>query len=138
MHNDPNLDNVVFRDGRAVALIDFDLAAPGSPVWDLATAARLWVPLRSPSDIHDVRRGHCLHRLRVLVDAYGLDEGGREELVPALRDAHDWMCDIVREGARQGVPGFAAYWTPAAAARARRTDAWLERNTGAIRAALLR
>src|SRR3954454_1440437 len=24
-HNDPNLDNVVFRDGTAVALIDFDL-----------------------------------------------------------------------------------------------------------------
>ena len=27
-HNDPNLDNVVFRDGVAVALIDFDLARP--------------------------------------------------------------------------------------------------------------
>jgi hypothetical protein len=137
VHNDPNLDNVVFRDGRAVALIDFDLAAPGSPVWDLATAARLWAPLRSPSDVDDVRRGRGLHRLRVLVDAYGLDDAGREDLVAAMRDAHDWMCDIVREGARQGVPGFAAYWTPAAAERARRTDAWLERNTGAIRSALL-
>jgi hypothetical protein len=27
-HNDPNLDNIVFRDGEAVGLIDFDLAAP--------------------------------------------------------------------------------------------------------------
>jgi thiamine kinase-like enzyme len=35
-HNDPNLDNVVFRDGRAVALIDFDLASPGSRAWDVA------------------------------------------------------------------------------------------------------
>ena len=32
-HNDPNLDNVVFTQGRAVALIDFDLAAPGSAAW---------------------------------------------------------------------------------------------------------
>ncbi|MBN9100897.1 MULTISPECIES: phosphotransferase [unclassified Pseudonocardia] len=135
-HNDPNLDNVVFRDGRAVALIDFDLAAPGSPVWDLATAARLWAPLRSPSDVSDVRRGRGLERLRILVDAYGLDEQGRELLVTALREAHDWMVTIVAEGARDGVPGFAAYWTPDAAERARRTDAWMEHNTDAIRAVL--
>ncbi len=31
-HNDVCLENVVFRDGRAAALIDFDLAAPGSGV----------------------------------------------------------------------------------------------------------
>lgn len=135
-HNDPNLDNVVFRDGRAVALIDFDLAAPGSPVWDLATAARLWAPLRSPSDVFDARRGRGLERLRILVDAYGLDEQGRALLVTALRDAHDWMVAIVAEGARDGVPGFAAYWTPEAAERARRTDAWMEHNTDAIRAVL--
>src|SRR3954447_9536246 len=41
-HNDVNLDNVVFRGGRAVALIDFDLAGPGSRLWDVAGAARLW------------------------------------------------------------------------------------------------
>ena len=33
-HNDPNLDNIIFRDGEAVALIDFDLASPGSALWD--------------------------------------------------------------------------------------------------------
>lgn len=136
-HNDPNLDNVVFREGRAVALIDFDLAAPGSSVWDLATAARLWAPLRSPSDVHDVRRGRGLERLRILVDAYGLDAAGRDLLVAALRDAHSWMVDIVADGARDGVPGFAEYWTPDAVERARRTDAWLERNTGAIRSVLV-
>ena len=38
-HNDINLDNVVFRDGRAVALIDFDLAGPGTRAWDVACAA---------------------------------------------------------------------------------------------------
>jgi hypothetical protein len=35
-HNDPNLDNVVFVAGEAVALTDFDLASPGSAVWDVA------------------------------------------------------------------------------------------------------
>jgi Ser/Thr protein kinase RdoA (MazF antagonist) len=37
-HNDPTLDNVVFRDGRPVALIDFDLVSLGSRVWDVACA----------------------------------------------------------------------------------------------------
>ncbi|WP_232660716.1 phosphotransferase [Pseudonocardia sp. TRM90224] len=135
-HNDPNLDNVVFRGGRAVALIDFDLAAPGAPIWDVAAAARLWVPLRSPADVDDVRRGRATARVRLLADAYGLDEEGRAGLVAAVRASHDWMVDIVRKGAAAGVPGFAAYWGPDAAARARRTDAWLERNAESITTAL--
>jgi Phosphotransferase enzyme family len=59
-HNDVNLDNVVFREGRAVALIDFDLASPGSRVWDVACAARLWVPLRPEPCIDDARQGRVI------------------------------------------------------------------------------
>jgi hypothetical protein len=65
-HNDPNLDNVIFVGGRAVALIDFDLASPGSAVWDVACAARLWAPLREPEDVPKRLRGHELQRLRLL------------------------------------------------------------------------
>jgi Phosphotransferase enzyme family len=137
LHNDPNLDNFVFRDGRAVALIDFDLAAPGAPLWDVAAAARLWAPLRSPSDVDDTRRHRAIARTRILVDAYGLDEAGRVGLVEAVRASHDWMCGIVADGAAHGVPGFAAYWGPEAAARARRTDAWLSANTAPITQALV-
>lgn len=39
-HNDVCPENVVFRDGRAAALIDFDLAAPGRALWDIAMTAR--------------------------------------------------------------------------------------------------
>lgn len=135
-HNDPNLDNVVFRDGRAVALIDFDLAGPGSPVWDVAAAARLWAPLRDPVDTADVRRGRELERTRILVDAYGLDDAGRAAFLTALRDSHAWMCEIVRDGAERGVPGFAAYWTPGAQARQERARAWVDANAEAIAAAV--
>ena len=38
-HNDVCLENVVFRNGEAVALLDFDFAAPGRPVYDLACFA---------------------------------------------------------------------------------------------------
>jgi hypothetical protein len=137
LHNDPNLDNFVFRDGRAVALIDFDLAAPGAPLWDVAATARLWAPLRSPADVDDTRRKRAVTRTRILADAYGLDEAGRVGLVDAVRASHDWMCDIVADGAAEGVPGFAAYWGPDAAARARRTDAWLGANAATITRALV-
>ena len=40
------------------------------------------------------------------------------------------------DGAAHGVPGFAAYWGPDAAARARRTDAWLAANATEITTAL--
>src|SRR5918998_1398138 len=75
-HNDLNLDNVVFRDGRAVALIDFDLAGPGSRVWDVACAARLWAPVRPDATIRDARRGRGLRRLRLFPDAHRGDRGG--------------------------------------------------------------
>jgi thiamine kinase-like enzyme len=48
-HNDVEPSNVVFRDGIAVALLDFEFAAPGRPVYDLAQLARLWVPIDDPS-----------------------------------------------------------------------------------------
>lgn len=136
-HNDVNLDNVVFRDGRAVALIDFDLAAPGAPVWDVAAAARLWVPLRPPSDVADARHGRWPGRVRVFADAYGLGEAERRVLVDAVRRSHSWMRDLVSDGARRGVPGFAAYWDAAARARAERAQAWLTAHNAAITAALL-
>src|SRR4051794_1954747 len=66
-HNDVNLDNVVFRGGRAVALIDFDLAGPGSRLWDVAGAARLWTPLRPQCCIDDSWRTRVLDRLRLFV-----------------------------------------------------------------------
>jgi len=135
-HNDPNLDNVVFRDGEAVALIDFDLARPGSRLWDLAAAARLWAPLRRDIDIQDARRGRALGRFRVFVDAYGLVGADRDRLVDAVISNHDWLYGIVSRGAENGNPGFVEYWRTGAADRAGRTRRWYVRNARLLRAAL--
>ena len=49
-HNDVEPSNVVFSDGTAVALLDFEFAAPGRPVYDLAQLARLCVPIDDEFD----------------------------------------------------------------------------------------
>ena len=135
-HNDVNLDNVVFRDGEAVALIDFDLASPGSAVWDVALAARLWVPLRADDEVADERRGRREHRLRVFVDAYGLPEDGRRRLVEAALETHHWCYSIVRAGAERGVPGYVRYWDGSAQRRAERLQGWLAEHGAELDRAL--
>ena len=135
-HNDPNLDNVVFRNGVAVALIDFDLAGPGSALWDVATAVRLWAPLRPDPDIHDVRRGHSLSRLRRFADAYGLEEADRARLVEAAADNHVWCMDYVRRGAETGHPWFHQRWTTGESELTTRTNTWFKNHAATLRQAL--
>ena len=76
-HNDVYPANVVFREGRAVALIDFDLAGPGSADWDFAAAARSFVPLLDEADVTDSRQGRALERFRVFLAASGLSRAAR-------------------------------------------------------------
>jgi hypothetical protein len=135
-HNDPNLDNVVFRDGEAVALIDFDLASPASALWDVALTARLWVPLRDPSDVPEELVPRTSQRLRLLADAYGLTAAERGTLAGAVRATHTWCYDIIRAGAEQGRPGYQDYWTPSAHEHDARGARWLERNLDALTAML--
>lgn len=90
-HKDVEPSNVVFRDGRAVAFIDFEFAAPGRPIYDLAQLCRLCVPIESDFDQarigwHPADRSK---RLRLVADAYGLDGEGRMELLDAMDDAID-------------------------------------------------
>ena len=109
-HNDVHPANVIFRDGTATALIDFDLAGPGSIIWDLAGAARHWSPLCDERDIADSRQGQALRRFRRLLDAYGLTLAQRREVAEAILDNHDWCCAIITDAVGQGHPGFIDFW----------------------------
>jgi len=109
-HNDVELSNVVFRDGIAVALIDFEFAAPGRPVYDLAQLARLCVPI--DDDFDQARLGwrpaDRPARLRLVADAYGLDRDGRTQLVAAMDDAIDRVETAVRRRVDAGDPNYHA------------------------------
>jgi Phosphotransferase enzyme family len=127
-HNDLNPANVIFRDGHAVAMIDFDLAAPGSPAFDLAVTACFWAPLRDCTDIGDSRRGHVFDRYRTLLDAYGADPALRADVAQATAAANGWIADVIEEHARLGHPAFGTLWEHAGGMH-RRASRWLSAHT---------
>jgi hypothetical protein len=135
-HNDPNLDNVVFRDGRAVALIDFDLAGPGSRLWDVACAARLWAPLRPDRSIRDARRGRGFERLRVFLDGYGVDDADRERIAAAVQQNQEWFCRLVERYVAAGHAAFAEYARSDVRMAAEAYRSWLAESEPAMKAAL--
>ena len=124
-HNDLNLDNVLFFDGKASALIDFDLSCPGGRAWDLAGLTRLWVPLREDVDVLDSRRGRTMARLRLALEAYGATSAQRHLVVDALVPCHDWIIGVVLAGVAQGNRAFVRYWLGGGNERSVRTRAWL-------------
>jgi hypothetical protein len=136
-HNDPNLDNVIFLGGRAVGLIDFDLAGPGSAAWDVACAARLWAPLRDERDAPESIRGRALGRLRIFVDAYGVPREERARVVDAAVHTHDWAYDIVRDALARGHRSFHHHWSEEGGRlRATRTRKWIVAHDDSMREAL--
>jgi hypothetical protein len=102
-HNDWSPWNAVFRDGRYVLTLDWDLAGPGPRIWDVANAAFSWVPLISGAtaipDLDERAR-----RLRVFCDAYGVED--RRGLIPAMRARLIFVGRFISEQARLGDPGM--------------------------------
>jgi hypothetical protein len=135
-HNDPNLDNVIFSDGVAVGLIDFDLASPGSTVWDVACAARLWAPLRDDRDVPEELRGRTLDRLRIFIDAYGLATRDRTRVVEAAIYTHERCYHVVHTALDRGHAPFARMWREGGEGRADRTRRWIATHGRQMRAAL--
>ena|SRR5436305_2165143 len=111
-HNDVCLENVVFDDGVAVALLDWEFAAPGRSVYDLAQMARICVPVTD--DVSAARLGWTRPdkpaRLRLVCDSYELDSAGRAELLPAVDDAINAHGQLVRRRVDAGDPNFVALW----------------------------
>lgn len=103
-HNDVELSNIVFRDNVAVAFIDFEFAAPGRAVYDVAHFARLCVPIEDNFDQQRIgwKPADRPARLRLVADAYGLDMDGRIELLGAIDDAIDSIEAFARRSVQDG------------------------------------
>jgi aminoglycoside phosphotransferase (APT) family kinase protein len=104
----------VFRDGEAVGLLDFDFAAPGRPVYDLACFARMCVPIDDESrERFGWRRADLPARLRLVADEYGLVAKQRVELVEALHESIGRGGEFVLRRVEAGDVNFVDMWNSA-------------------------
>lgn len=129
-HNDVCPQNVVYRDGVAVALLDFDFVAPGRPLYDLAQLAKMCVPIDTPEDAARLGRGSLdpFRRLRVVADAYELPPD-RELFLDVLQEAMATGVEFVRRRVERGDKAFVAMWNQMGGqARDDRRQAWFERS----------
>ena len=133
-HNDVNPANVVFREGIAVGLIDFDLAGPGCAAWDLAITACFWAPLRAPVDVPQPGVGNPLHRFGVLLDGYGADADLRRDAAEACPEANSWIAAVIHDASLQGHPAFGRVWEAQAGMYAR-AGQWIATHLDQLRAA---
>ncbi len=144
-HNDVCPENVVFRGGKAVGLLDFDFAAPGRPVYDLAAFVRMCVPVTDDGFAERVgflpadRPG----RVRVACDAYDdaaavvLGTAGRAELLTILDRSIAHGGEWVRSKVEAGHPGFVEMWEQIGGqATFDRRRAWWAESRPAFAAAL--
>lgn len=138
-HNDVCPENVVYRNGVAIAILDLDFAAPGRRIYDVAAFARMCVPVDGPAGAALSGRAHLdpFNRLRVVADAYGLDHDQRRDLVDVLGDQIGRGGEFVRRRVEAGEQAFIDMWNSmGGAARFDRRQAWFAANRDAALAAL--
>jgi Phosphotransferase enzyme family len=107
-HNDVCFENVVFKNSEAIALLDFDFAAPGRPIFDLAGFARMCVPI--DDDLSANRLGFAdldrPARLRLVADTYGLQTEDRRTLLELLDGSMEGGGSFVQRRVDAGDPNF--------------------------------
>ena len=132
-HADICLENVVVRDGRAAAFIDFDWAAPMDRRMDIAIALRHWVPMRDPADLEPSRQDvQQVARFAAFCEVHGLAADDRAHVLDLLGAYLDRALVSIERRAASGHPGFAAMWNAGYAASNRRARRWLESSRGSL------
>jgi hypothetical protein len=126
-HNDLCVENVVVRGGRAMAFIDFDFAAPSSPLVDIAIALRHWLPIRDGADLPAAWAGvDQVGRFHAFTAVHGLDRGQRAQVVEHAQDFLDRALVSMKARADRGQELYVAAWEGGYPAQNRRSRAWLD------------
>lgn len=136
-HVDITPENVVFRDGQAVALIDFDLAKWATRADEVCNALMWWAPLSDPADADPLlREVDVPRRCRLLADAYGLSETDRGRVIDVanMRVSRSWH--LMKQRAELLGGGWQRMWDEGAGDLIKRRLAWLQRNADTLRSAL--
>lgn len=136
-HRDVTPENTIFRDGRAVALVDFDLASPSSRVDEVVNLLLWWAGWMDPEDRNpvfaDVDPGQ---RGRLLVDAYGVSDEERDWVVPVAISAAQQSWHRMKHRAEDQGGGWRRMWDEGLGDQIRRREHWLVANQETLRRAL--
>lgn len=130
-HNDLAPWNTVFRNERPVAFIDWDLAAPGSRVWDIAFAIWHFVPLYGEDDPCHPDRDLGL-RTRLFCDVYGLEDTDRRRLIEVIHERQMMTYYTFQREASAGEPSYVRLWEAGAGEGILRQFDFLERHRSEI------
>jgi hypothetical protein len=136
-HVDITPENVVFRDGKAVALIDFDLAKPATRADEMFNVMLWWAPLFDPRDVEPPLRGlNVPRRCRMLADAYGMSGTDRARVIEVaiMRTRRSWY--LMKQRAERDGGGWQRMWDEGVGDVIRRREAWLDQNAAELQAAL--
>ena len=128
-HNDVLGHNIVFRGDRPVALIDWELAAPGRRLTDVAAAAAWWVPLRPDEAAarYGLPTNRRVERLRLLADGYGLERHERAALLHfTCRVLRGWHEAYRVLGSLRRLEPWAQRWDDGQGDRILAGVAWIE------------
>jgi hypothetical protein len=137
-HQDVTPENVVFREGRAYALIDFDMARPVSRARELVNLMLWWAPFGDDADLDPELRGlDRRRRCRLLADAYGLSEPDRRRLMDLSIGLNEraWYTMKYRADTLGG--GWQRMWNEGVGDQIRHRQTWLEENADPLTTALL-
>jgi hypothetical protein len=122
--------NVTFVDGRPTGLIDWDFAAPGPMIWDVAYALWRFVPLY-PDDRYGSPAERA-RRIRLFCDAYGLSSRGG--LLDVVGHRQRVLYDTLKTWGKAGVPGFVEMWRDGHGEIIQQDIAYVERHRQALQA----
>jgi hypothetical protein len=136
-HVDITPENVIFRNGLAYALIDFDLAKLATRADEMFNAMLWWAPLSDPRDVDPLLRDVDVpRRSRILADEYGLSGTDRERIIEVgvLRNRRAWY--LMKQRAETQGGGWQRMWDEGVGDVIKRRGVWLDRHGATLTAAL--
>ncbi|MGM0852744.1 MAG: phosphotransferase enzyme family protein [Bacillota bacterium] len=112
-HNDFAIYNIIFNHEKPVGIIDFDVAAPGPRIWDIAYTLYTCVPLsrffvtetgekvyyESIQNADRIKR-----RIQLFIEAYG--ERFEQDYIETVLQRIEGLCKTITRKANEGDPAF--------------------------------
>lgn len=137
-HNDLSPKNTVYGNGdgwlRAIAFIDWDLAAPGRRIHDVAHVC--WQYLDLGPAVTNVST--AARRMRLISDAYGLTAATRGELVDTVMWWQNRCWRGIEAAAATGDPAMHRLQAMGVPEEVRQAHQWVQNNQDQLRSQLHR